>query len=95
MKHKIKVFVGVQTRAYEKGKISICEYDFRAANSEYETRAFLCEQEIEIEVPDFDLVGLEIEILEKKLDLEVKEAATRQANLRQQIQELKCLTHQQ
>lgn len=94
MKHKIKLFAGVQT-LHNPGHISLCEYDFRQFPSSHETRAFIAEVEVEVDLPDFKLVDLQLEILEKKLEDEVQEAAVRQANLRQQIQELKCLTHQQ
>lgn len=94
MKHKIKLFAGVQT-LHTPGKLSLCEYDFRNFPSQHETRAFLAVVEVEVELPDFKLVDLQLDILEKKLEEEISEAAVRQANLRQQIQELKCLTHQQ
>lgn len=94
MKHKLKIFVGVNT-LHSVGQLSFSEYDFRNFPSSHETRAFLAEVEVEVDLPDFKLVDLQLEVLEKKLEDEVQEAAVRQANLRQQIQELKCLTHQQ
>ena len=94
MKHKIKLFIGVNT-THSAGMISVSEFDFRNYPGSHETRAFLCEQEVELDLPDFVLVEKQLEVLEKKLELEVQEAAVRQANLRQQIQELKCLTHQE
>lgn len=94
MKHKLKLFVGVQT-THSAGMISVSEFDFRNYPGSHETRAFLAEVEVEVDLPDFVLVEKQIEVLEKKLEAEVSEAATRQANLRQQIQELKCLTHQE
>lgn len=94
MKHKIKMFAGVQT-LHTPGHVSLCEYDFRNFGGSHETRAFLTEVEVEVDLPDFKLVDLQLEVLEKKLEAEIDEANTRQANLRMQIQELKCLTHQQ
>lgn len=93
MKHKIKMFAGVQTMAHAAGHISLSDYDFRQFASSHETRAFLAEVEVEVELPDFKLVDLQLEVLEQKLASEIDEANTRQANLRMQIQELKCLTH--
>lgn len=95
MKHKLKMYAGVQTLNHAAGHVSLSEYDFRQFASSHETRAFLAEVEVEVDLPDFKLVDLQLEVLEKKLEAEVSEAATRQANLRQQIQELKCLTHQE
>lgn len=94
MKHKLKMYAGVNT-LHSQGTISLCEFDFRQFTGSHETRAFLAEVEVEVDLPDFKLVDLQLEVLEKKLEAEVQEAATRQANLRQQIQELKCLTHQE
>jgi len=95
MKHKIKMFAGVQTLNHAAGQVTLSEYDFRLYAGSHETRAFLAEVEVEVDLPDFKLVDLQLEVLEQKLETEVQEAATRQANLRQQIQELKCLTHQE
>lgn len=95
MKHKLKMYAGVQTLSHAAGQVTLSEYDFRLYTGSHETRAFLAEVEVEVDLPDFVLVEKQLEVLEKKLEAEVSEAATRQANLRQQIQELKCLTHQE
>lgn len=95
MKHKLKMFAGVQTLSYSAGQVTLSDYDFRLYTGSHETRAFLAEVEVEVDLPDFKLVDLQLEVLEQKLEAEVQEAAVRQANLRQQIQELKCLTHQE
>lgn len=89
MKHKVKIFISVETAHYEEGRIAVRDYDSRQFAST--TLAHLCEQEIEVDVPEFSIVEKKIQILEKVLEAEVKEADKRQANLRMQLNELKCI----
>lgn len=92
MKHKVTVFIGVETSAYQEGKIVVRDYDSSVFSSS--TVASLCEQEVELEVPEFSLVEKKIQILEKVLEDEISEADKRQANLRMQLNELKCISHE-
>lgn len=86
------MFVGVETSAYQEGQVVVRDYDFRSFPGS--SIAFLCEQEVEVDVPEFSIVEKKIQILEKVLESEISEAEKRQANLRMQLNELKCISHE-
>lgn len=92
MKQKFTLFIGVETSAYQEGNIVLRDYDASVFSSS--TIAPLCQQEVELDIPEFSLVEKKIQILEQVLEAEINEADKRQANLRMQLNELKCISHE-
>lgn len=82
---KKTLYVFVSTCSYDAGKISIWDSDVR----DYITdKAFLCTQEVEIDIPEFDIVSLQIDGIGKKIAQIRAEAQVQVNDLEQRKQEL-------
>ena len=62
MKQKVEVFVHVAASSYEKGRIAF----FHCNMTEYGYH-LLCTQTVEIEVPEFDLVQIQVDGIDQQI----------------------------
>lgn len=82
---KKTLYIFVSTCSYDLGKISIWDCDMSAY---VQDKALLCTQEVEIDIPEFDIVSLQIDGIEKKIAQIRAEAQVQVNDLEQRKQEL-------
>lgn len=76
MKKQVEIFVHVGTVSWNIGKIYV--YDFDASGQP--DLSFLCKQTVELDIPDFDIVQIQVDGIEQQI---VKLRSEFQSSLKQ------------
>ena len=93
MKKTVTMYVCVSTRDYDAGKISVWDTDISRVDSLQET--LLCTQDVEIEIPEFDIVQIQVDGIDKKIANIRADAQVEINQLNQRKQELLAIGHEQ
>jgi hypothetical protein len=91
MKVTKTVYILAGTGLYNCGNISLADFDMSKYDKE---RTLLCTQEIELDVPEFDIVNIQIDGIDKQI-AKIRAAAQMEVNgLEQRKQELLAIGHE-
>lgn len=85
MKQMQTLYVFVSTNSYDAGKITVWDCD---VSNYVEDKALLCTQEVELDIPEFDIVSMQVDGIEKKIAQIRAEAQVKVNDLEQRKQEL-------
>ncbi len=89
-----EVFVVVGTGSYNHGQIYIQDYEPIESSSDHIIgRRLISKAVVEVDVPKFDIVALEVEGLEKAVQLEKADSQVRVNLLLDRISKLKAIGH--
>lgn len=91
---KFKMFLTVNTGSYKHGEVEL--QSFKPTDSDTDTffgRRFICEVEVEADVPEFDIVALEVDSLEKTIQKEKADSQVRVNILLDRLSKLKAIGH--
>ena len=92
-KQAVTIHVYAMTGDYRPGDIEVFTNDFRANADCMTHRAWLCSQEIELIIPEFDLRQMEIDALEKCVQSERADSQVRVNLLLDRISKLQAIGH--
>lgn len=92
MLKKFQMFLCTNTSRYtEPGNTTLLGYNPEELLGSSNTYAVVQEVEIELDVPEFDVVDLKVRVMEAQLQQDLAESHVRQQTMRDQIAELKCI----
>lgn len=91
---KFKMFMTVNTGLYNHGSVELQHFKpAEDGTDSYFGRRFICEVEVEADVPEFDIVSLEIDSLENSIQLERADSQVRVNLLLDRLSKLKAIGH--
>lgn len=92
---KFKMFMVVNTGTFHHGEVELQSYmPGEDSKDLYFAKRFLCEVEVEADVPSFDIVMLEVENLEKAVQREKADSQVRVNILLDRLSKLKAIGHE-
>jgi hypothetical protein len=92
MKKKFELYVTASTNDYDAGKISVWDLDVSTMDSM--NCVLLSTQEVELDIPEFDIVNIQIDGIDKQI-AKIRAAAQMEVNgLEQRKQELLAIGHE-
>lgn len=88
MKQTRTIYVMAHTETFMGGKIAL--FDFDASANGY---ALICTQEVELDIPEYDIVQIQIDDIDKKIAMLMAEPQSELNELEQRKQELLSIGH--
>lgn len=95
-KQKFNMFLCVGVGDCNRGIVSVQHFEPSVpTSSDYLVgKALIKEFQIEVDVPEFNVVEAQVVMLEKSLEIDRKESLARQGLILEQIAKLRCISHE-
>lgn len=90
---KFNMYMTVGTGKYNRGEVELLTFSPTCKADDSFARKLLKEVEVEADVPEFDLVSLEIDSLEKSIQKERADSQVRVSILLDRLSKLKAIGH--